>query len=82
MPALLATDAAETIANSGLFSRAVDETGDALQVICAWPVSGQYGTGTRVLSVQSLIHWYRTDNYLDTMFSSLRASSRGGRNGL
>ncbi|KAK2677935.1 hypothetical protein RAB80_006675 [Fusarium oxysporum f. sp. vasinfectum] len=34
MPALSATDAAETIANS---------------VICAWPVSGQYGTGTRVL---------------------------------
>ncbi|PGH29434.1 hypothetical protein GX50_07814 [[Emmonsia] crescens] len=23
--------------------------GDALQVICAWPVSGQYGPGTRVL---------------------------------
>ncbi|OBS18913.1 hypothetical protein FPOA_10639 [Fusarium poae] len=26
-----------------------NETGDPLQVICAWPVSGQYGTGTRVL---------------------------------
>ncbi|EWZ47193.1 hypothetical protein FOZG_03152 [Fusarium oxysporum Fo47] len=49
MPALSATDAAETIANSVLFSRAANESGDALQVICAWPVSGQYGTGTRVL---------------------------------
>ncbi|KAF6522595.1 hypothetical protein HZS61_014123 [Fusarium oxysporum f. sp. conglutinans] len=49
MPALSAADAAETIANSVLFSRAANETGDALQVICAWPVSGQYGTGTRVL---------------------------------
>ncbi|CAF3451965.1 unnamed protein product [Fusarium graminearum] len=26
-----------------------NETSDPLQVICAWPVSGQYGTGTRVL---------------------------------
>ncbi|KAI7767174.1 hypothetical protein LZL87_009576 [Fusarium oxysporum] len=49
MPALFVTDAAETIANSVLFSRAANDTGDALQVICAWPVSGQYGTGTRVL---------------------------------
>ncbi|CCT67744.1 uncharacterized protein FFUJ_14757 [Fusarium fujikuroi IMI 58289] len=49
MPALSVTDAAETIANSVLFSRAANEPGDALQVICAWPVSGQYGTGTRVL---------------------------------
>ncbi|RFN46060.1 hypothetical protein FIE12Z_9661 [Fusarium flagelliforme] len=29
--------------------RAVNDTTEALQVICAWPVSGQYGTGTRVL---------------------------------
>lgn len=29
--------------------RAVNNTTEALQVICAWPVSGQYGTGTRVL---------------------------------
>ncbi|RGP78909.1 hypothetical protein FLONG3_2814 [Fusarium longipes] len=29
--------------------KAVNETSDPLQVICAWPVSGQYGTGTRVL---------------------------------
>lgn len=28
---------------------AVNETSHPLQVICAWPVSGQYGTGTRVL---------------------------------
>ncbi|KAG4271773.1 hypothetical protein FPRO04_10720 [Fusarium proliferatum] len=50
MPALSVTDAAETIANNVLFSRAATNgTGDALQVICAWPVSGQYGTGTRVL---------------------------------
>ncbi|KAF5690906.1 hypothetical protein FCIRC_637 [Fusarium circinatum] len=49
MPALSVTDAAESVATSVLFSRAVNETGDALQVICAWPVSGQYGTGTRVL---------------------------------
>ncbi|KAG8360108.1 hypothetical protein FVEN_g2109 [Fusarium venenatum] len=26
-----------------------NETGSPLQMICAWPVSGQYGTGTRVL---------------------------------
>ncbi|KAM0355027.1 hypothetical protein ACHAPU_000877 [Fusarium lateritium] len=37
MPALLVTDAAQ------------NATVDPLQVICAWPVSGQYGTGTRVL---------------------------------
>ncbi|KAF4338676.1 hypothetical protein FBEOM_7444 [Fusarium beomiforme] len=49
MPALSALDAAETIPNNLLFSRGLNETSDALQVICAWPVSGQYGTGTRVL---------------------------------
>jgi hypothetical protein len=49
MPALSVTDAAETIANTVLFSRQANDTGDALQAICAWPVSGQYGTGTRVL---------------------------------
>ncbi|RBA20782.1 hypothetical protein FPRO05_08229 [Fusarium proliferatum] len=50
MPALSVTNAAETIANNVLFTRAATNgTGDALQVICAWPVSGQYGTGTRVL---------------------------------
>ncbi|KAI6758752.1 hypothetical protein HG530_010992 [Fusarium avenaceum] len=43
MPALHVSDAIA----SALHAR--NDTVDALQVICAWPVSGQYGTGTRVL---------------------------------
>ncbi|KAM0468331.1 hypothetical protein ACHAP7_011002 [Fusarium lateritium] len=43
MPALIATDAVASVLH------ARNESVDALQVICAWPVSGQYGTGTRVL---------------------------------
>ena len=31
------------------------QASDALQVVCAWPVSGQYGPGSRVLSVASLL---------------------------
>lgn len=32
-----------------------DAASDILQVICAWPVSGQYGPGTRILYVAVLI---------------------------
>ncbi|KAM0544541.1 hypothetical protein ACHAPJ_011758 [Fusarium lateritium] len=51
MPTLPVVASAETLASSvvSAFPRAVNHSGDALQVICAWPVSGQYGTGTRVL---------------------------------
>ncbi|XEU96074.1 hypothetical protein FSHL1_001359 [Fusarium sambucinum] len=42
-----------TVPNVFIDAKAVtglgNETGSPLQVICAWPVSGQYGTGTRVL---------------------------------
>jgi len=30
-------------------SNAAGSGDDALQVICAWPVSGQYGPGSRIL---------------------------------
>lgn len=39
-------------------------TGEALQVVCAWPVSGQYGPGSRVLYVlhrniaSCRTHWF------------------------
>ncbi|KAF5009288.1 hypothetical protein FDECE_4500 [Fusarium decemcellulare] len=52
MPALSLTALADASASSGavLAAReAANNTHEALQVICAWPVSGQYGTGTRVL---------------------------------
>ncbi|KAF4446681.1 hypothetical protein F53441_9723 [Fusarium austroafricanum] len=49
MPALSVTDAAETLVDVVISARAANETDGTLQVICAWPVSGQYGTGTRVL---------------------------------
>lgn len=32
-----------------------NDTAHSIQVICAWPVSGQYGPGSRYLYVLSLI---------------------------
>lgn len=36
-----------------------NSTINALQVVCAWPVSGQYGPGSRVLYVLSSKHFKR-----------------------
>lgn len=44
MPALNNTVAAFAYQNGG-----VESFEEVLQVICAWPVSGQYGPGARVL---------------------------------
>lgn len=52
MPVLHPTDIASFA--SSISTRASNESIDALQVVCAWPVSGQYGPGSRVLSVPIL----------------------------
>jgi hypothetical protein len=52
MPVLHPTDIASFA--SFISTRASNESIDALQVVCAWPVSGQYGPGSRVLSVPIL----------------------------
>ncbi|ORY68468.1 uncharacterized protein BCR38DRAFT_455438 [Pseudomassariella vexata] len=56
MPALLSSSslltnpvARNAISNSTTSSFATNVTSNALQVVCAWPVSGQYGPGSRVL---------------------------------
>ncbi|KAF4975767.1 hypothetical protein FZEAL_7483 [Fusarium zealandicum] len=43
------------ISISALHKQALSISDDPLKVICAWPVSGQYGTGTRVLSTNPLL---------------------------
>jgi len=49
-PTLLLGPLAEHKA-AAIIPRATNGTVDALQVICAWPFSGQYGPGSRVLYV-------------------------------
>ncbi|ATZ50830.1 hypothetical protein BCIN_06g03090 [Botrytis cinerea B05.10] len=46
MPAIPLTSLNNTIVNNNTVTNA---TSDVLQVVCAWPVSGQYGPGSRVL---------------------------------
>ncbi|QSZ32101.1 hypothetical protein DSL72_001670 [Monilinia vaccinii-corymbosi] len=46
MPAIPVASLNSTIANNVTFAKS---TSEALQVVCAWPVSGQYGPGSRVL---------------------------------
>ncbi|KAB8299060.1 hypothetical protein EYC80_001185 [Monilinia laxa] len=46
MPAISLTSLNNTIANN---TAVANTTSNALQVVCAWPVSGQYGPGSRVL---------------------------------
>lgn len=51
MPAILTP---ETLLESALVHRSAESvaqnaTSNALEVVCAWPVSGQYGPGTRYL---------------------------------
>ncbi|KAF7942417.1 hypothetical protein BELL_0386g00050 [Botrytis elliptica] len=46
MPAIPLTSLKNTIVNNNTVTNA---TSDVLQVVCAWPVSGQYGPGSRVL---------------------------------
>ncbi|CAD6445916.1 5d690aee-2ed0-4170-bf39-2259aa5714d5 [Sclerotinia trifoliorum] len=45
MPVIALASVNNTIANN----IATNATSDVLQVVCAWPVSGQYGPGSRVL---------------------------------
>ena len=47
-----------------VYSPTVNTTAQALKVICAWPVSGQYGPGTRVLYGLESSHSTRLDNQL------------------
>lgn len=53
MPALpFATPLLNTLVDRDVISSTAasnSTNGTALQVVCAWPVSGQYGPGTRVL---------------------------------
>ncbi|KAF7563387.1 hypothetical protein G7046_g717 [Stylonectria norvegica] len=52
MPALLATSLLadqHAISNISASSLGANASNPALQVVCAWPVSGQYGPGSRVL---------------------------------
>lgn len=47
-----AVDQVITGVADGVYARdATDATARGLEVICAWPVSGQYGPGTRILYV-------------------------------
>ncbi|KAH8684379.1 hypothetical protein BGZ60DRAFT_466844 [Tricladium varicosporioides] len=51
MPALSSTSLFNTLVtrNASTISSSTNATGPALQVVCAWPVSGQYGPGSRAL---------------------------------
>jgi hypothetical protein len=51
MPATPALDDvfSRSIANTASPSSAVNGTGQVLDVVCAWPVSSQYGAGSRFL---------------------------------
>ncbi|KAK0630519.1 hypothetical protein B0T17DRAFT_489520, partial [Bombardia bombarda] len=56
MPVLLPSSLLSNLSNHhaptdllALSTRALNSTEDALQVVCAWPVSGQYGIGSRIL---------------------------------
>ena len=52
MPVLSSSSLLNTLVDRNAGSPAANAT-NALQVVCAWPVSGQYGTGSRVLYADS-----------------------------
>jgi hypothetical protein len=55
MPALLSTLIDQnTATNFSTSSPATNTTSHALQVVCVWPVSGQYGPGSRALCALSI----------------------------
>lgn len=71
-----------------------DDNNNPLQIVCAWPVSGQYGPGTRVLLVPLLHRCEHPEHnklsahcptllvlVLGTTFSSQLASLLAKRNG-
>ncbi len=49
MPALPFIPLLQTLAGRTDTAQAANASSPALQVVCAWPVSGQYGPGSRVL---------------------------------
>ncbi|KAF2469363.1 uncharacterized protein BDR25DRAFT_326214 [Lindgomyces ingoldianus] len=52
MPALNSASLLQTLVDRSTFSasnQSANATSDPLEVVCAWPVSGQYGPGTRFL---------------------------------
>ncbi|KAE9368575.1 hypothetical protein N431DRAFT_494006 [Stipitochalara longipes BDJ] len=67
------------------FPRATNVTADALQVICAWPLSGQYGPGSRLLYyafvITSLLarkaKWLKTACFAATMLFPAVAAIHG-----
>jgi len=55
-----------------ILPRAANATVDALQVICAWPLSGQYGPGSRLLYV--LIPFFRSSSFINSYTKSSRSA--------
>jgi hypothetical protein len=49
MPALSSASLLNALVARNATATATNATSNALQVVCAWPVSGQYGPGSRVL---------------------------------
>lgn len=49
MPALSSTSLLDGLVARNATATATNATSNALQVVCAWPLSGQYGPGPRFM---------------------------------